>query len=70
MEQGQPSPLVLVDNGKGGAGHLTGHPQSLGQPPGKGSLSRSQVAGVGNDRPRRHPLTQASSQFLGISLTV
>ena len=60
VEQGQPPPLVLVDNGKGGAGHPVNDPQTPGQPPGKGSLARPQVAGVGDYVPRPQPGGQSS----------
>ena len=38
VEQGQAPPLVLIDDGEGGAGHPLLDAQALGQSTGKGGL--------------------------------
>ena len=66
VEQGEPAPLVLVDDGEGGAGHPLRDPQAPGQPPDKGGLSRPQIPGEGDDGPRLQPAGQHLPQSLGL----
>ena len=62
--------LVLVDDGKGGAGHSVRYSQPPGQAPGKGGLARPQVAGKGDYRPRLQLDRQPGAQGLGLLLAV
>ena len=70
MEQGQAGPLVLVDDGEGGAGHPALIAQATGQAPGEGGLSQTQAPPVGHHGPGGQDGGQAAAQGLGLRLAV
>ena len=66
VEQGQPAPLVLVDDGEGGAGDPVGDAQAPGQPPGEGGLARPQIPGKGHHRAGLQLFRQPGADVLGV----
>ena len=70
MEQGEASPQIFVDDGKGGAGDPVGAPKAFGESPGKGGLAHAQAALVGHHCAGRQHTCQPSAQSLRFRLIV